>query len=124
MKIYETNQKYFAIIGISAEQSIQRHPFLNVRSVICALIFLLTFISNIAYILLLANDFESRTDMVFTLFTFIAVVILFGCNIWHMRQLFEAIKNTENIIQKSKRIRNLSSERMISFILILYYCRN
>lgn len=104
MKLFQLDQKYYAILGISSHQSNQKYPFLNARTLICASLLVFSIITFAIYFVLLANSFKEFTDCVTTISTTFMVAALFGVNIWKMKRLFKFITLVENLIQKSKGI--------------------
>lgn len=103
MELFKSIQKYFAIVGISSHQSVQRYPILNARSLICTFLFILAIIGLVVYTVFLANHFEEYTDCVITTGTTFVLATLFGINIGKMKKMFQSITAIENLIQKSKR---------------------
>lgn len=103
MKIFQSHAKNLAILGITAHQSMQRYPFLNARTVVSTVIFILCVIVNAVFLLFVASNFDEYTNSIYVVLTVLIVFNVFVIHIWKMKELFETMKTIENLIQKSKK---------------------
>lgn len=118
MKILQSLQHNFAILGIDEYQSKQKHSF-NVRSVSVLLIFGISLISGCVSIAH-ANTFKEYLNAFH-----IAVTVAFGgltfiIVICQMKILFPFIDYVEKVIDESKRKSSTSSIK--SFVMKLILC--
>lgn len=99
--ICETVQKYFAMLGISASQSIQKHPF-NIQNLAVSCVFGITIIDGTIYIFHVADTFKEYTEAVYFTSTTAINASIFASFVWKMSKMFESVDYLEDIIQKSE----------------------
>lgn len=101
MKIFETIRNYFAIVGITSQQSIQSHPF-NRRNSLCLFVFGMGISLTFAYQFRRIESFQEFTDCFYEISTISVCGIGFASFIWEMVELFEFIDRLDDFVNKSK----------------------
>lgn len=101
MKIFETIQRHFAILGITVNQT-RKLSSISLKNVLILLGMLFSVVSQIICIISVAETFEEYTLCIYGSFTLAVTGIELAMHIWKMKQLFEFIKNFEHIIETSE----------------------
>lgn len=102
MKLFITVQKQLALVGIHSPRSNERILFVNAHSMLILLVFIISQITNIAFILYEAQEFEEYTTVINDLMMVSIIVIDFAILIWKTKIVFTFIRRFENFIQKSE----------------------
>lgn len=102
MNFFQSIRRYFAVIGVNSAHSMQRHAFVNIRSLTVFILFSIAIGSNCLYLLYVANRFEEYADCVFATCGTIMIAIGSATGIIKMESLFQLITSIETIIQKRK----------------------
>lgn len=101
MKIFQTTEKNCALIGITAHQSAQKHPF-NARNSLVLFILCITLFSNIMRLIRETNNFTDYTISIFSACTMAVSILIFAILLVRLRYLFYFQQHTEEIINQSK----------------------
>lgn len=118
IKLFQSNLKYYYVIGIYSHASNANSHSINSRNKIFLVIYLLYILSSGAFLF-----FEAQTLLEFGISFFATISGIFQMAIylhivWHMKNLWEFIENCEGFIEKSKKeIRKLST---INFKIRIY----
>lgn len=103
MQLLDPIYESLLIIGLSAEQSIQKHPF-NARN-LCSLLFSgLNLVSDIGFVIYGASDALELTDALYITFTIICSTSISINLVWKMRLLFEFLGGLDDTVTQSKLI--------------------
>lgn len=105
MKIFQTIQKNFAMLGISANQTRERSS-INFKNSIAFVLILLNFCSQFINLIFLADNFEEYTICIYAFFTVMMFEMEFGIHVWKMTKLFKFIENFQRLIESSELNRN------------------
>lgn len=100
MKIFETNLKYFATLGITRHQAMQRQPF-NTENVLQFFNHCLCVSLCIGNLLCEANSFREYTDSIYFISSAISVAAMFLQFVWNMKFFFEFIDGLKKCIKES-----------------------
>lgn len=101
MKIFETIQRHFAILGITVNQT-RNLSSISLKNVLILFGMLFSVVSQIICIISVAETFEEYTLCIYGSFTLAVTCIELAMHIWKMKQLFEFIENFEHIIETSE----------------------
>lgn len=101
MKVLQSVQNYFAIIGIVPPQSHQSHR-LNMKNMTMLLIFSLFTVSANVFFVYEAENFRELTDSFYAACSATLTTLSFSTIIGRMYLAFEFIENLESIISKSE----------------------
>lgn len=99
MKIFETNQRTFALIGISPPESDQKHSF-NVKNSSMFSLLVLGTISSTLYLFCVADTFLDFVNCVNIILGYGVAALVFLIVIFKMKQWFDVIKNLQEIFDK------------------------
>lgn len=99
MKIFQAARKYFAIVGISSQNVVQK---LNTKSLPTFIIFGQALISNYVFLLHEAQSFREFTDSFYAAATVTLGAMSHLVAVWKMAETFKFIENCEKIIGKSE----------------------
>lgn len=102
MKIFQSVEENFSLMGISAYQSTQKHPF-NAKNLLFLSIMCTTLFSDVMYLIRDTNDFNEYTISIFSACTMIVSISIFAILLAKMRQIFYYRNYIEEIIEKSKK---------------------
>lgn len=105
MKIFQTTEKNCALIGITAHQSAQKHPF-NARNSLVLFILCITLFSNIMRLIRETNNFTDYTISIFSACTMAVSILIFAILLARLQYLFYFQQHTEEIINQSKSKKN------------------
>lgn len=100
MKIFQSIQQYFTVLGITVDQS-RESSLISLKHLIIILIVFLNVVMQIICIISLAETFDEYTICIYALYTMVLVEMEYGIQIWKMRQLFKFIENFEQLIDAS-----------------------
>lgn len=103
MEVFKLIQVYFIELGVNANQSVRSHPF-NAKNVMVLIIFILSILSNLIYLIGFATTFEEYTSCLNLIASLVVCFMVFAIIVWKMKELFEFIKLLDHMIQKSKNI--------------------
>ena len=98
MKILQTVQANYAILGISPEHSI-RPISLNKKVLMAFLISCISITSCIVYFVHVANNFREYIQCITTISAIVIFTICFGAVAFQMTELFDNIDCMENVIE-------------------------
>lgn len=98
MKIFIPNQKYFALLGISRQQSMQ--PF-NAKNLLSFLILFLLVILCGGFLVCDANNLNEYTESIYITSVTITIATIFLTFIWNMNEFFNFIDEWEKIVEQS-----------------------
>ena len=101
MKVLQTSQKYFAILGISSEQSIQENR-LNRKLLMGSILLGHSFVTRLVYLIYLANSFDKYIECICSTIAVVVITTCFVSMVFRMSILYECIDNIENLIETSK----------------------
>lgn len=101
MQILESIRYNLQIVGMNSYQSIQKHPF-NARNSTSLLIYTISIICNIGFLIGGAKSLMEFTDALFLTTTAILSFSIFVNLNWQMRQLFELLNDIENTVDQSE----------------------
>lgn len=102
MQILEPIYESLMITGLSANQSIRKHPF-NARNLTSLFLFGLNLVSDIGFVIYGAvTDPLELFDSLFITFTIICATSISIDLIWKMRQLFEFLGSLGDTVTQSK----------------------
>lgn len=107
MKIFQSIQKCFAVLGIEPPQFVQNHSF-NLNNVLTFVILVQVIISNNVYLFRGAANFKDFTNAFYWATTLTVAGVNFTIIFWKMMKMFDFIANLEKIIRK--RLANTSSK--------------
>ena len=102
MKIFQTIQRNYAILGISPEQLTHPKFLFNGKMLMCFLFSIFYMLSSFAYIFYVATTFEQYIECITTAFGGIIISICIGAVVFKMNKLFEIIKNVEDFTAMRK----------------------
>lgn len=100
MKIFQSIQQNFAVLGITMNQSRQQSP-INMKHLMIFSVLSAAICSQIVCMITLAQNFEEYTNCIYGAFTLVTIVIELGMHIWKMKPLFQYIRNFEHFIEPS-----------------------
>lgn len=119
MKIFQTDLKYLAIMGINAYQSQQKYPF-NVRNVLIILLLSTAATSSTIQFFYVANSFNEYTNALYSATGMITATIIVAIVLQKLRLLFCCLDRFESILNKSELLENECrtniDKRIIQFI--------
>lgn len=101
MKLFQTIQRKFAILGISPDQSIQNCPF-NQEIILVYIIYGSACIMSNVYLFHEAQNFEEYTNNIYITTAATMLLFFFTIIINKMANLFEFIDNVEKLIDSSE----------------------
>lgn len=101
MKIFQTAEENFSLMGITAYQSTQKYPF-NTRNSLVLLILCTTLFSNIMRLIREASTFKDYTISIFSACTMTVSILIFAIILKRMRYLIYYQNYIQEIINKSK----------------------
>lgn len=91
----------YAILGITAYQSLQPYPF-NIKILLAFLMFSLSTTSHLTYIFNVANTFTEYTECITTTSGSFIISVCFATMVFKMTTLFEFISQLEEIVKMSE----------------------
>lgn len=100
MKIFRTNQKYFATFGICRHQAIQRQSF-NGKKLLPSFMCCLSLFSYGGFLICEANNFEDYIVSIYLTSAAIAITIIFLSFIWNKDDFFNFVDGWEKCIEQS-----------------------
>lgn len=122
IKIFESVQNNFELLGISSHRANQNH-FLDVKFWMILLQFGVVLISYMCYIFYEAKTFEEYTSTMYSILTLLTTALHFLMHQWKMRNLFKFIVNFENFINKSEYKIRVQCIKIVHRKTLLMYCR-
>lgn len=100
MKIFTSNQEYFAALGITRYQVMQYQSF-NARKLRSFRIFILIFSFFAKHLFCEANNFREYTKSIYFTSASIAVTIIFLVFIWNIKDFFNFVDGWEKCVEQS-----------------------
>lgn len=100
MKIFISNQKYLATLGITRDQAMQCQPF-NARIFLSFLILSLPVISHGGYLFCVANSSKEYTESVYMTTAFICIATDFLAFTWNTKDFFDFVDGWEKCVEQS-----------------------
>lgn len=97
MKIFQSIQRHFTVLGITVNQS-----SISLKHLIILLMMVLCVAAQITCIIFVAQTFEEYTLCIYGSFTLAMTGLEFGILVWKMKQLFKFIANFEHLIESSE----------------------
>lgn len=101
MRLFQSVQSFFAIVGITSYQSMQKHPF-NHKILATFFSYSLTMTSYNVYLFHVATTFWEYNDNIYMNSATMLVVIGFTIVVFNIKKLFEFIDSCEAITIDSK----------------------
>lgn len=101
MKIFQSIQTNFAILGINRNQSVQKHNT-NFKNLVSLILHGFITISYLLYLVRIASTFREYTDGIFATSAVIVCGVSMAIVIWTMAKWFKLIDNLESIIIDSE----------------------
>lgn len=101
MKILQSTQRNFSILGIGVQQSNGKY-ILNVRNGLALFVLGLASISCYVQLFHVANNFQEYTDAVYMSVSTTGAAAELVIAIWKMRPLFECVTSFEKIVNRSE----------------------
>lgn len=101
MRVFQSIQTYFSILGINSDQSHKKNLF-NAKNVIALVILCVCIVINSMYIIFEANTIDEYAKSVFMTTTSIVSILILAANIWRMAYFFKYINGLEQLIKNSK----------------------
>lgn len=103
MKLFQTIQNKFAILGISSHQSTQEQPF-NQRIILVYLIYGCSCILSNVYLFRKAQTVEEYTNCIYIATATTMLTLFFSIVVYKMPKLFKYIENVENIVERGEKL--------------------
>lgn len=101
MKLFNTFKANYAILGITAYQSLQPYPF-NIKILMTFLMFSLSTTSHLVYTFYVANTFTEYTECITTTSGSFIISLCFATMVFKMTTLFEFIAKIEELVTMSR----------------------
>lgn len=101
MIIFQTIQRIFALIGITASQCNQKHS-LNVKNMASLFVHLLAIISGICYVSCVADSFNAFTHSIISISTNCVETFSMLVFLSKRERLFAYVDNLENVFNQSE----------------------
>lgn len=101
INVFRKIQTNLSILGITADQSTQNHPF-NAKISMGIFIFSYSIISHILYILYDAKGFDKYIECICSTSARILITTCFGAMVFKMATLFKLIGRKEDLIATSE----------------------
>lgn len=101
MKIFQSIQQYFTILGITEKQTRERSS-LSLKHLTILLLMFSCVVTNAVCIVHVAETFEEYTLCIYGFFTFGMTVLEFAIHIWKLKPIFKFIGNFEQLIESSE----------------------
>lgn len=102
MKLFQSSQKHFALLGITPSQSHEKYPILNGKILTNYFWNWFTAILFSVNIFYEANNFQEYVELIYRMLMPVLIVICFTIIICKMDILFQFIDSCEKIVDKSK----------------------
>lgn len=96
--MFQSTQKYLAIVGIKSHPTIHKHS-LNARCLLILILCSFFNTSSILYLFFVPTSFDQYIASINITATTIVNTIYFVVLLWKTAKLFEYIKNLENIVK-------------------------
>lgn len=100
MKIFKSNQKYFARLGITQYQAMQHQPF-NAKNLSGFIFMCFGVILFVGFLLNEANNSREYTESIYFTSAAIALTIGFFEFTWNMKHFFNLVDGWENCVEQS-----------------------
>lgn len=100
MKIFLTNQKYFATMGITRHQTKQRQPF-NTDNLLSSFKFCLCVTLLVNFLACEANTFKEYTESIYFTSATISIANIFFVFVWNMDDFFDFCDGWEKCAEQS-----------------------
>lgn len=101
MKLFQSSQEKFAILGITSDQSIKNNLF-NGRILAGFSVYILTVILIAVFIIHDANTIWEYANNIYNMSGAIIIVVFFANIVFKMRKFFALIDSCETTVAKSK----------------------
>lgn len=101
MKIFQSIQQNFVILGITVGQARQQSTF-KFRHLMIFFILSVCATSEMLCLITLAESFEEYTETIYGLFSIIMFAVEYGIHIWGMKRIFKFIENFGLLIESSE----------------------
>lgn len=101
MKLFQSSQEKFAILGITSDQSIKNNLF-NGRILAGFLVYILTVILIAVFIIHDANTIWEYANNIYNMSGAIIIVVFFANIVFKMRKFFALIDSCVTTVAKSK----------------------
>lgn len=101
MKVLQNTQNYFAVLGISSEQSKQKFYF-NYKILMGLILLGYSLIAHFVYLIDIANTFDKYIECICATIAMVVVTTCLVSMIFGMSTLFKSIDNIEQLIDTSK----------------------
>lgn len=103
MKIFQTVQANYKLLGISPTQSSHHFPY-NPKIFLSFVNFGLSMASYIMYLIQVAENFKEYIECVTTLSALFIIVVCYGAVVFNIKGTFENIDGMEKVIKMRKSI--------------------
>lgn len=97
MKVFQTIEKYFLVLGINKNESLNNRNFKMSLSILT-----LFMISNLIYLWHVANTFKEYTESTNVTSTTMVISLVLSVVVFRAMEMLAFIKNLEDVIDKSK----------------------
>lgn len=101
MKIFQSIQQHFAILGITINQSRERSS-INFKHLFIFFALNTSLTTQIVGIISIADNFEEYTVCIYGAYTLVMIEMEYAIHIWKMKQIFKFIENFEHLIESSE----------------------
>ena len=102
MKLFQSAQRCFAMLGIYPIQANGKYLCFNRKIWIVFISYLVGIIFNCVFLFRKVHSFEEYTDIIFRISISILIIICYVVIVLQMENLFQIINNCEEIIRQSK----------------------
>lgn len=96
MKIFQSIQEYFVMLGIDQHQSIQKHP-LNAKNLVAFFTFGCSVIFTFIFTFYVAESLVEYANSILMGSMFLMITIVFAVNVFSMKNMFTFIDRLEMI---------------------------
>ena len=118
MKLFQSVQKSFAVLGITPNESIRTDPY-NRNIWKSFIVYSLTNVLNFAFFFLEANSFREYTEILFVYSCTMTIFIGFAIAAIQKKKLFNYINNCEKTINESEF--DFSRFETIEFLMVFWW---
>lgn len=101
MKLFQSLQTYFSVLGIRSSQSEYKNPF-NKRNSLILIRLVSVLMLAIAFVFYEAKTFEEITDSLSGTISLLVFILNFSILILNAEKIFDYIENFEITIEKSE----------------------
>lgn len=103
MKLFQSIQKGFAVLGIQSPQ-LDEKPSFNIKFFIILILIFMHFVFNLKFLLFIAQDFEEFVNIFHALIMGFIIIMNEMLIIWKSKKIFKFISSFESFIEKSESI--------------------